>query len=61
MVATLQLDLDLAGFDLDINTALVLIAGLVVFFPIRSTSTLGLKSADFNFDLMWFPWRLRAD
>jgi len=35
------------GFE-RVNTALVLIAALVAFFPILSNTTLGLKSADFN-------------
>ena len=52
VVAIAPLILIWVGFD-HINTALVLIAGLVAFFPILSNTTLGLKSADFNLiDLM---------
>jgi NitT/TauT family transport system permease protein len=52
VVAIAPLILIWVGFD-HINNALVLIAGLVAFFPILSNTTLGLKSADFNLlDLM---------
>src|SRR5580698_2631237 len=52
VVAIAPLILIWVGFE-HINTALVLIAGLVAFFPILSNTTLGLKSADFNLiDLM---------
>jgi NitT/TauT family transport system permease protein len=52
VVAIAPLILIWVGFD-HVNTALVLIAGLVAFFPILSNTTLGLKSADFNLlDLM---------
>jgi NitT/TauT family transport system permease protein len=47
VVAIAPLILIWVGFE-HINTALVLIAGLVAFFPILSNTTLGLKSADFN-------------
>ena len=67
VVAIAPLILIWVGFE-HINTALVLIAALVAFFPILSITTLGLKSADFNLvDLMrlygasrWqILWRLR--
>jgi NitT/TauT family transport system permease protein len=67
VVAIAPLILIWVGFE-HINTALVLIAALVAFFPILSNTTLGLKSADFNLvDLMrlygatrWqILWRLR--
>jgi NitT/TauT family transport system permease protein len=47
VVAIAPLILIWVGFE-HINTALVLIAGLVAFFPILSNTTLGLKSADAN-------------
>lgn len=47
VVAIAPLVLIWVGFD-HINTALVLIASLVAFFPILSNTTLGLKSADRN-------------
>jgi NitT/TauT family transport system permease protein len=47
VVAIAPLILIWVGFE-RINTALVLIAALVAFFPILSNTTLGLKSADFN-------------
>jgi NitT/TauT family transport system permease protein len=47
VVAIAPLILIWIGFD-RINTALVLIAALVAFFPILSNTTLGLKSADLN-------------
>jgi NitT/TauT family transport system permease protein len=47
VVAIAPLILIWVGFE-HINTALVLIAALVAFFPILSNTTLGLKSADFN-------------
>ena len=52
VVAIAPLILIWVGFE-RINTALVLIAALVAFFPILSNTALGLKSADFNLmDLM---------
>ena len=52
VVAIAPLILIWVGFE-HINLALVLIAGMVAFFPILSNTTLGLKSADFNLiDLM---------
>jgi NitT/TauT family transport system permease protein len=52
VVAIAPLILIWVGFE-HINTALVLIAALVAFFPILSNTALGLKSADFNLvDLM---------
>ena len=60
VVAIAPLILIWVGFD-HINTALVLIAGLVAFFPILSNTTLGLKSADFNLlDLMRLHGASRA-
>ena len=47
VVAIAPLILIWVGFD-RVETALVLIAALVAFFPILSNTTLGLKSADFN-------------
>ena len=47
VVAIAPLILIWIGFD-QVETALVLIAALVAFFPILSNTTLGLKSADFN-------------
>ena len=47
VVAIAPLILIWVGFE-HINLALVMIAGLVAFFPILSNTTLGLKSADFN-------------
>ena len=47
VVAIAPLILIWVGYE-HINTALVLIAALVAFFPILSNTTLGLKSADFN-------------
>ena len=47
VVAIAPLILIWVGFE-HINTALVLIAALVAFFPILSNTILGLKSADFN-------------
>ncbi len=67
VVAIAPLILIWIGFD-HVQTALVLIATLVAFFPILSNTALGLKSADFNLvDLMtlygasrWqILWRLR--
>jgi len=67
VVAIAPLILIWVGFD-HVQTALVLIATLVAFFPILSNTALGLKSADFNLvDLMrlygasrWqILWRLR--
>jgi NitT/TauT family transport system permease protein len=47
VVAIAPLILIWVGFD-RVETALVLIAALVAFFPILSNTTLGLKSVDFN-------------
>jgi NitT/TauT family transport system permease protein len=47
VVAIAPLLLIWVGFE-RIDLALSLMAGLIAFFPILSTTTLGLKSADFN-------------